>query len=248
MNLFTRLPLTLNAPTMPLIPEADVDYFVPYEPLAYEHWIFNKGDSSGLIGLKAGSLLTAQSDAPTYDVKHLTLSSYYGKALLTGLEETATIEDTIAVVFRPGVLSSSLKLPFGTLGSAAGGSPFIGSNGQMYATYRGINNSLSYGAPLSADSWYFAAVSRNFSGASKAFKLLIGGTQVVETYTSNSYIPAPVGRKIALGNGYYSSSVSNNTYDFAEFIVFPKAMSATELQALYERRKAKMVTSGINVV
>lgn len=255
MSLFTRLPVTISNQTLPLVSEADVQYLVDYEPTSYDHWIFDKGGVAGLTGRNQGKLLTPQSDAPAYSGAHLTLNTASGKALLTDLEDSAAPQDTICAIFRPQV-SAGMHFPFGCLGETGnntGGGPYLQGtepSRNIFLTYRiNVASAVNTGVPVAGGNWYFLAVSRNFAAGAgaKALTMLLGGQSPYVLSNSLLYGRAASPRKQALGNPYYAAAGAGSM-DFAEFVVFNKALSAAELAAVYARSKARMAARGITVV
>ena len=252
MNLFTILPIVAPAGSFPTISPSDIEYFVDYEVDSYDHWIFNKGGVANLTGLKQAKVLTAQA-TPTYSSNYLTISTLSSNALLTDLpNESSTQVDTVCAVVRLATVGAGIQVLLGSLGPTTDTPPLNGGGlfvdtGASYTTYRGVTSSASAGNSLSAGAWYFVAVSRTFSGSTKYVRTLIGGGSVVEQSSAGPYQPALAGRKIACGNAYYNSVITN-TMDFAEFVVFQTAMTSSELLSLYTRRKSQMAVIGITVV
>lgn len=244
MNLFTRLPLSAPTGSLPVISPSDIDYFVDYEAQSYDHWVFGS-DASSLVGLNNGNALSPQS-TPTYGSNYARIGTAVGNGLRTALEDSATSEDTVVAVVRVATLPG-IQIPFGTLDTSTGGSLFFG-DGNCSITYRGIFSSQPAGNAITANTWHFVAVSRDFRGTGKSIKSLVGGGSVVERASSATYSPAPAGRKISAGNAYYGSGVATGVMDLAEFIVFNRALSSAELLALYARRKTKLAARGVTVV
>jgi hypothetical protein len=252
MNLFTRLPITLTSSIYPVIPESDIEYLTDFEVGSYDHWIFNRGSAVDLVGRKAGKALTPQSDAPTYGAGYLSLSNLAGKGLLSNLQETATGKYTVcAVVREPVAGSTALRVPFGTLDMTAGGTggmPFMSGAAnarKLYTAYTGLGASIDTGQAVPNASWLFIAASFDASVATKQLRTLIGGTAGNTQSPVAAYTASP--RAVALGNGYYTGGVAGNL-DFADFILFDRALSMADLQAVYVRRKAKLAVGGIAVV
>nr|WP_319948430.1 hypothetical protein [uncultured Shimia sp.] len=209
------------------------------------HWVFDQHGASGLIGRVASHPLTLQGAAPVYQQNYLTLPGLQGDALLSDTEDTSDIKDTLCLVFRKAAVAG-ISILGGTIDAVSGGAPFLSAT-QMFQTYRGALPSEPTGTVIEANQWYFLAVARDFSGPTKHLRLLLGGQPVVEVSGTGNYVPAPSGRKIAIGNGYYDSAANSPT-DYAEAILFKDhAMSAMELGALHAFSKARMANKGINV-
>lgn len=253
-NLFTILPFSVNNSSLPVIPSSDYQRLSDFEIGSYEHWLFDKGNSSDLTGGVNGRLLTVQSTAPTYSGNYLSIPSDEGKGLLTDMGEVAGQKDTICVVFKYST-TTGVVIPFGSLsktaeGSLGGSAPYIGNASRdLLLQYRPTNvNSIDTLKDVPAAAWQFMAVSRDMS-AGGIVRTLVGGQTAHEITVSAvaSYIPAGNNRKIALGSAYYNA-VAGVTLDFAEAVVFDRQLSATELNGVYTRAKARMAARGITVV
>lgn len=252
-NLFTILPFSVNNSVLPVIPSSDYQRLSDLEIGAYEHWLFDKGSSNDLVGGINGKQLTVQSTAPTYSGSYLSISGNEGNGLLTDMGEVAGQIDTICVVFKHSS-STGIVVPFGTLSKTAdaslgGGSPFIGNTPRdLLLQYRPTNiASIDTGKDVPAATWHFLAVSRNMATGG-VVRTLLGGQTVHEiTVGGVAYIPAGNNRKIALGSAYYTAA-TGVTLDFAEAVVFDRQLSATELNGVYMRAKARMSARGITVV
>lgn len=242
MHLFTRLPIAV-AGSLPMIPSTDIQSLVAFEASAYEHWMF-RGGAGSLVGKKSAKALALQSTPPTYSSEYLSFGGN-GKALLTDVMDSAAATDTVCVVMRP-TASATLQMPFGNVGPSLGGSPLIyGTPTRAIAhTYRSISNSGSPTATSPA-TWQFLAISRNFSGTTKSIRMLLGGTAQTVTTSSNTYAHAAT--PIALGSSSLTTT-GVDVIDYAEFIIFPTALDAIALEAVYQRAKARCAARGIAVV
>lgn len=250
--IFTMLPISVPNTALPVIPNADIDRLYPYELDAYGHWVFGASSSSLTDKVNSRSL-TVQSDGVTYpSTAFLSMSGAQGKGLLTDVEETANIADTIAVVLRRTGGSGTLGVPFGTLSPStptptSGFSPFFSSGESVWTRANGLNGGINTGLTAPMSQWLFIATTRDFASASLPNKVLVGGQSIYERTETGTYAPAPSPRKIALGSAYFTADATNE-FDVAEFIYFDRAMSATELADLYSRSKARMADRGISVV
>lgn len=249
--IFTMLPFSVSNAALPVIPGADIERLYPYEADAYGHWLFG-GSSASLTDQVNGRSLTVQSDGVSYpDAAYLSMSGAQGKGILTDIEETATIADTIAIVVRRTV-SGPIGMIFGSLSPStdtptSGFSPFFSPGDSIWVRANGLNTSSNTGLTDAQDTWHFIATSRDFAVASHPSKVLVGGQAIYErTDASGTFEPAPPPRKIAIGSAYYNAS--NLTMDVAEFMYFDRAMSAAELTDLYARSKARQAARGVTVV
>lgn len=255
MSLFTRLPIAVNDLSLPVIASADIEILgVNYELDSYEHWAFNTGDAGALIGLNKQRALTVQAAVAAYASNYLSLSSVMGNALLSDLDDLASAKVTMcAIVREPSPQATGIKPLFGTVvaSPAANNLTFLSGAGaarKTYASYSGFAASLDTTAVAAADAWYFVGTSLDFvasPGTGHTMKTLVGGTPVLEAAGNASHLAS--GRKWALGNGWYSSASAGNLH-FAEFILYDRALSAAELQAVYQRSKARMALQGHVVV
>lgn len=233
MNLVQRLAGYANPNPAAVTPDSDIRYLVPYEPDAYGHWIFNKGDSRGLIDLVAGRALTPQAAAPTYSSNYLSVPALLGNALLTDRAETANMTDTVCALIRIGV-GTNLQPVIGSMGAGAstGGSLFFSGtepSRSLFSTFRGVTNSVVVAATGSPSAkWLFVAFARDFSGTTKVIRQLVGGSALVESSSAGPYVPATAGQFVALGNPYYTTT-AGPAVDAAEFIYFSSALSANRL-------------------
>jgi hypothetical protein len=258
MSAFIRLDTFFPSP-LGAIPVQDIKFYDIFETSAYEHWIFNQGDSVGLTGRVGGRVLGLQSSAPEYNsegqAQFITLPIASGSALLTDRVETATAVDTLCCVVRPKANIANFKavLMGSHQNNAPGGGPFFHSVNypkEVRVTYQGLfQNSVGSGSAadaykVPADAWYFVAVTRDFSGTTKTLRSMIGGGPIVTLTSTNSYSPSP--SPIALGNAY-DNRTSAGQMDFAEFIIFDRAMSSAELTSLYTRRKRELAALSIPV-
>lgn len=244
MSLFSVLPITVNDPTLPVLQMADVNAFDGLEFSAFDHWIFDEGSAAGLTGKRNALALTPLGTSPTYSSNYITMSTATGKGLASTLIDDGRNWTGCAVV---RTASSGTQLLFGTMGSSTGGSPFFSGadpNHKLFNTFRGMLSSDDTGQVAPTGSyWYFVACSLDADG--KSVKTLVGGGAGDVSTSATSYVSS--GNAIALGNGYYTTGSAANM-DFAEFILFDRALNAADLTAIYNRSKARLAERGITVV
>ncbi len=253
MSLFTRLPISVNDPSLPIIPSGDIDTLgVSYELDSYDHWVFNTGDVGGLVGLNKQRALTPQASVAAYAATYLSLSTTMGNALLSDLDEVALGKYTLCTIVRePSPQPTGIKPLFGTVvaSPAANNLTFLSGSGaarKVFASYSGFTSSLDTTAAIAGDVWYFVASSLDFKAdSSHTMKTLVGGTAPLEAAGIGAHLAS--GRKWALGNGWYATGAAG-TYQYAEFILYDRALTTDELQAVYARSKARMALQGITVV
>lgn len=244
MNLFTRLPISVDDPTLPVLDFADVQYLVEYEPEAYGHWIFDKGDSSALASVSSDKVLTQQG-ASIYSDKFLSMSNSAGNALVTDIADKANPADTYCMVVRnPNITTARMLLGIMAAESGKGWGLFVGPSGTLHSRhYTGSDYDST--VPCALNAWMFVAIARNQPGSTRIH--YVGG-QAPVTQAAGLYTPTAADVPVRLGNGYYSSSTNSAAIDYAEFIAFDTALGIADLDVLYARTKARMAARGITVI
>lgn len=247
--LFHRLPFSVTDPTLTQLNPADVEALGGSEFGAFGHWTL--GGTSASLTDPNGAALTAQGTLPTYSSNYLTIPATAGNALISGLSDSLALENTICAVVRKAV-GNTTDFLMGNFSNAAGnkGGGFSVTSGASYPrAMAGWSIGVGPNAALPGFSfttgWQFVAMSRDFRAVSKPVKFLLGGTTAYEASFTGTYTLPPDPR-LALGNMAYS--LSSGTMDAAEFIVFPRALTATELTAVYNRSKARAAVRGLTVV
>jgi len=246
-HLFTVLPFEVNNPQLPVIPESDIERLVVVEPGAYDLWQFGNSSAS-LRGLQNSRTMVAQSDQPTFSENYLTLSAGVGKALLSGLAETAALQDTICGVFRMPAVGASAFVFMGSLepSSAGGGGLFLTTPNLVAHNQRGKTNlSQATGLTNTAGQWVFFAMSRDFVDTGNVV-VMAGGQAAFVDQVDGVYVPAAL--PIGIGNSGYTSGHSTNEFDCAELAIFEKALTVEQLQNVYLRSKSRMAQRGITVL
>lgn len=226
---------------MPIISSADIDYLIPLESSAYDHWMFDRGAAS-LTGMVLGRMLTPGATAPTFGSNYVSLATIPAGALKTPKNDAAS--QTLCVVYRRPS-ASTLRYLAGSLDGASGSSLLaLGTAlGGVYGNQRPFAQIGPATHPGVQGDWVFAAFSEKTVGASKEQILMVGGQPVLSSTVANKTVAA---RQVVLGNGYDAAS-GDSIIDFAEFIVFDKALTAAELQDVYLRAKTRMGSVGITV-
>lgn len=242
MSLFAILPVTTGNIAAPVVPSIDVQYLDGFDSASYEHWMFDRGTSADLTGKNKAKVLTLQGAAPAYARSYLTIPGTSGQALLSDVVDAAGAVDTIcAVVRRPSGSGSSILL--GNFNGSAGTSLFLQS-GNLLVSSQGLVNSGLIGA-LPNGAWNFIAVSRDFSGATKLLKAVVGAT----TYTTSgavTYLPNAA-QNPGAGNPAFAGGATSNL-DFAELRYYTTAKSLAEIAAIYADAKTRMALRGIAVL
>lgn len=252
MSRVTTLPIEVENDDLLVYPESDLTRLDRYEANAYEHWVLG-GSSGSLIGRVNGRVLTPQSDGVSYPNAHyLSMSGVQGKALLTDIEDTVTPTDTVAVVVRREEAAAQVCVLFGNMGLLSdvpptGYSMFTAGGNSAWTRANGLDTGVNSTKTVPLDDWIFVAVSRSFGAGGNRIDMLIGGQGHTVRTPAGTYVPAPSGRKIALGSAYYNSGASA-LMDVAEFMIFDQALTAQAMDALYARAKARCAAVGITVV
>lgn len=232
---------------------ANIQFLTDYDPMSYDHWMFNKGSSLGLTGRKQGKVLTLQAAAPSYAADHLTIANTLGNGLLMDLADSATAVDTICAVVRDNA-TNGIQPILGSLGTSEGGGVFFSGSGAartLYATYRGTTiTSAPLGTAVPVGNYYFIGVSRDFSSGVKRVNMLVGGVGSIALTGSNAYIPAPSPRKLGIGATYFTPAGATSVLvDLAEVPFYTGAFrSLADLEVMYQRAKTRQAGFGIAVV
>lgn len=241
MSLFTRINVISNDLTMPIIPDSDVNYFLPLESESYEHWMFNRGAAS-LVGIVNGKRLAVGATAPVFGSYAVSLTTTPAGALKTDKSDSAN--QTMCVVYRrPAV--SSLRYLAGSLDTTSGSS-LIATGTALGAVYANQRPSAQIGPvnhPGMQGDWVFAALSEKSNPASKDQILFVGGQAPVKTNVGSKVLAT---HPIALCNGY-DNSVANSTIEFAEFVLFDRSLTEVELGLFYQRARLRMGQIGIMI-
>ena len=251
MTLFTRLPVVYTgSESLPTVSVADVTYLSEYEENAAEHWVFDKGNSSNLVGVVNGLLLTAQSDAPTHSSNFLSISTAVGKALLSTISEQTDGKITVWAVSKLTTVTGNPQPVFGNFNNSGGGfmdsNTLNGSTVDKKAYLRGTTNANPLTIANTANNiWTFSAISMDMSSVNKLLKSLVTPTDYNEITLTGTYVIG--GTNIGIGNSYYSSAATA-TLSVAEFGIINSAYTIPELVILYNRAKARMALRGISVL
>lgn len=242
MTAFIKLPITVNDPSLPVIPAASVRRFSREdEASSFDHWIFDTGDAAGLTGRTSGTLLTPEGTGATYGANFVTINPATGNGLRSTLMDAR--KQTVCAVVRPNNSPATLHIA-GSRNTTAGSQlTFTSSLANLTAAQTPVfGNSLA--GPFSAGAWYFVALSESDAlGTTTQIIHASGGSAV---FTGGS-LKTLTGAGIALGNSG-ASLTTGGTISAAEFILFDRALSAAELSAVYTRSKARMAERGITVL
>lgn len=232
----------------------DIIYVETFESDAYDHWLFGK-DSSSLVGKVHGRQLTLQAGAtvqPSYGASYVVIGGKNGNAFLTDLVDSATQSLTLSAVVK--TTDSTLVILMGNLVptgyTLASGCGIFASMEKGYVTVKPLTsvgtggaNSITPNNDIDQFDYFFIAASINKTTKTVIIyteRLGVGASN--QTIWASNYEASP--NKIAVGNGFYSSSTTG-TLNFAEAIVFDKALNLSDLQGLAKRSKPRMKNRGI---
>lgn len=199
-----------------------------YELDAAGHWLLG-GSSASLTDIKSGALLTfaGGATAPVYSSNFVTLSGNAG-----GLKSPTAdrLDRTVCVVFK-----------YSASGSFLIGGSWSGSTGAVI--YQGAASILVAPSPVAltnpaaAGNWVFAAFS---TATNLTRRAKIGGGTVLNGSAAHT-----LHGNVAIGD--QSSGGLVGAADYAEFIVFNRAMTEAEMDAIYARSKVRMAARGLAV-
>ncbi|ATQ67723.1 MULTISPECIES: hypothetical protein [Methylosinus] len=247
--LFIMLPFSVDNPSLPVIPLTQIEPLAPGEPAAWDHWIFGAGETT-LTGRVNNHVLTPQGSrawAPNY----VTIPMATGNALVSSKTESATVADTLCCVARiPGALPSGSAVIMGSLGDAVSpntGGGLFASGSALSQNHRGLSGVITNtGLTLAADIWMFLAVARDFSGASKTTRVLLGGSPLVENGGISGAYNNSAGYQ-AFGDAYLTTATTAHL-DLAEAAIYVGAMSGADMALAYARAKERQAARGIAVL
>jgi hypothetical protein len=246
MPAVTVVDVTVTDTTLPKVPASLMPDYPDYEAGAIDHWLFDKGSSSSLIGTKSGLVLTPTGLAPTYPGAYLTLPGGGVSALTTPFDDNAV--GTECFVFRHHAAAGLFSILLGSeTGSAGAGGEFLFVNnlGRFADFPRGYSSALDAGSGSApADVWLFGAVSR--TATDRTIYISAGsGPLKTATKTGAKTLATPM-RKMAVGNAYRTQAGYTETpLDLAEFIPFPDAKDATAISSIFTRSKERMADRGL---
>jgi hypothetical protein len=232
------------------ISRANVNLPFGAEAGAYGHWLFG-GTSESLTSIDANErTLTAQSAAPTYSSGYISLTMNEGNALQSDLTDTGQ-DMTLCVVARTlqstnGIipLAGNADNSSGTTGRMLYRAPSGGSYNMGHLNTN-VGRVMSPARTMLDNAFVFAAASVATTPTTNNLLMLAGG-QAVQTL-SQTFVGATAGTApIGLGNSGYSVTPTVST-DFAEFILFDYALTATELADVYARSQERMADRGITL-
>ncbi len=221
---------------------------------AGEHWIFDRGSSAGLAGMKSGGLLTDAGAAKTWNAYSVTLAGSLGSRLNSTYSDRLTYS-----------ICAVVKVP--ATGSGGGiGTPIASTQqgtakcGVMFALQGGTSIDLASRAIISGASsqqswntanftvgeWRWFGFVIDHTGANRLRRFSLG--TVHQDFTdSAAFTPSPANK---IGIGSTSNDVATPAaIEVAEFIVFPDiALTTAQLEAVYGRSQARMSRRSLGAI
>ncbi|WP_406737092.1 sialate O-acetylesterase [Thioclava sp. GXIMD4215] len=223
-----------------LVAEAEAD--------AVAHYLFGE-DNVADTDLRGANALSETPGARAQG--YISTRTGDGGGLKTPLAETAQMT-LCAVIRNPS--SDPSTVYFGTLGSNTSlGEGFNGAglfdNGAASALYLNQKNDaggntlmpLATPTPFVENGWNFVAMVLDAASMSA---YLHDGT-AAQFATQAIARATPTGKAIAIGSRYYTGI--SDAVDVAEFLVYDRALSETELEALAARSTARLAARGITI-
>lgn len=237
-----------SASALPQVTFNDISSLREYETGCDDHWIFDKGGASNLVGLK-GAITLAQigATAPTYNSKSLTLPSTVGNGLKTNIADSLT-RTMCAVVKVPAIDGTTIGKPlFSTMGAAMTSGAYMSIQG---GSYYDMWSRLGYGggvvqhtqnfADLTANTYQFYAFGIDHSGSNRAVRLSTG-TNTYD-FTSANQMVAQATNELALGSYSEAGDTSAFALEVYELIIFSSSLlTAAQISAVYARSKVRML-------
>lgn len=257
--MFTKLPITVDDATLPILSSGQVTELAQYEYSALGHWIFNRGGVGNFIDVTRYGTLTQQSGGGAEPAVHysnyMLISAALGEAYETEFGVADCPAGAMTVVVRanhPGTTYPSDLTPDypivcgnheGTGGT--GGMLYILTNGTIAKhTVAGKANAQLTTA-LTLDHWYYIGVAWTAAGIN-IYLGLSGGSEYV--YAAGANPMDDGGDPFAIGNNAQAGTAyDSGEYGLGEFILFDEYKDEAAFDALYARAKARMLTQGITI-
>lgn len=245
-SIFTMLPFSVSNSALPQLAAADYELLVNYEPDAWGHWLFGVSSSS-LIDLTQGKALTLAGTAPTYNSTGVVLGGGLNSGLLSDLAD-GTERTLCAVIKIPDLSSFMGSNVAGNVGASDGFGMFVqkpGANHGILPVVRGatgITGDTFTG--ITDGNYIFMAISWSATSGNKLNKFL--GGKLSGSITSVTAKTASA-VNMAFGNVQYTAEIYHSPLEISEGILYDRALSLTEIAAVYARSKQRMATRGITV-
>ena len=244
-SIFTMLPFSVSNSALPQLAAADYELLVNYEPDAWGHWNFGTSSAS-LTDLTQGKALTLAGTTPTYNSNGVVIAGGLNSGLVSGLVDGD--ERTFCAVIKvPSLSSYTGALIAGILSDTQGFAGFITKASSLYSLLpiargaTGIAQNAATGTVQ--DEYVFIALS--WSNATKTINKFFGGrisaSQTSTTSKTNS------SSNLGFGNISYTNTSYHSPIEICEGILYDKALSLSEISAVYNRSKNRMAAKGITL-
>jgi hypothetical protein len=211
------------------------------EQAAARHWLLGN-DNSGMTDMVSGIALTQNNAAstPSHNAGYLTLPAGTSVGLNSDLNHSA--EYTVVIVAKQNRTANTDKgVLFGGAFSPTAGAAVYLQNGTtpiLNFNYRGVT--LYTHGEVPDNTWIFAALS-----IKSTVNGYFVGNQPLPNYgelggnVNSATIP------ICIGSSSYSNIDFESSLDVAEFIIFPTALTQSELQDVYQRSVTRLSERGV---
>jgi hypothetical protein len=244
-SIFTMLPFSVSNSALPQLAATDYELLVNYEPDAWGYWNFGTSSAS-LTDLTQGKALTLAGTAPTYNSNGVVIAGGLNSGLVSGLIDGD--ERTVCAVIKvPSLTSYAGALIAGIISDTQGFAGFITKASSLYSLLpivrgaTGIAQNAATGTVQ--DEYVFVALS--WSNATKTINKFFGGrisaSQTSTTSKTNST------SNLAFGNVSYTNASYHSPIEICEGILYDKALSLSEISAVYSRSKNRMAAKGITL-
>ncbi|MEQ4876399.1 hypothetical protein ABN151_12640 [Klebsiella oxytoca] len=234
------------------IPLSTISAAENVESDALEHWIFGTGDAA-LTGRNGNHTLSPQNVTHAWSKNYVEIPAW-GGALVSDVPDS--LEYTRCAVVRYDGVKGVSVFNNSDYALSIGGGRFVitsetktGDAMKVVCVEKGLDTQGWY-IPASAGDWIFIALTERLSdtGASCTRSIFIGGQAPLDIREPDNKIRPLSTLPLAVGNAFSdNTNYKTNPLAVAETVVYDIALSPTELQALYERRKQAMAARGIRV-
>lgn len=244
-SIFTMLPFSVSNSALPQLAATDYELLVNYEPDAWGHW--NLGTSSAsLTDLTQGKALTLAGTAPTYNSTGVVIAGGLNSGLVSGLID-GNERTFCAVIKVPSLTSYAGALIAGIISDTQGFAGFITKASSVYSLLplvRGATGITQNAATGTVENEYvFVALS--WSNATKTINKFFGGR--ISTSQTSTTSKTNSSSNLGFGNIAYTSASYHSPIEICEGILYDKALSLTEISAVYSRSKNRMAAKGITL-
>ncbi|EPZ1175235.1 hypothetical protein ACXKL1_001008 [Klebsiella oxytoca] len=235
--------------------EVALSGFTPVENVesdALEHWVFGVSNDS-LLGLNGRHNLTPQGINHAFSKNFVTIPAW-GGALLSDIQDS--LEYTRCAVVRYDGVKGVSVFNNADYALSIGGGRFIITNEtktgdalKVVCVEKGLDTQGWY-IPAAIGDWIFIALTERLSdtGASCTRSIFIGGQVPLDIREPDNKTRDLATYPVAIGNAWSdNANYKTNQLVIAESIIYSVALSPTEIQSLYERRKQAMAARGIKI-